>query len=62
MVAEAQPSPQPAPKLLHILASSSIFKIAADGSMLGTGPFRPAAGGDGHRVGLSVYRFDTAGA
>ncbi len=47
-------APQPAPKLLHILASSSIFKIAADGSMLGTGPFRLVVGGDGHRVALAA--------
>jgi ABC-type transport system substrate-binding protein len=34
---------QPAPKLLQILASSSIFKRAADGSIVGTGPFRVTA-------------------
>ncbi len=36
-------SPQPAPKLLHILASSSISKRAADGSLVGTGPYRVAS-------------------
>jgi len=36
-------SDQPAPKLLQVLASSSIFKRAADGSIVGTGPFRVAA-------------------
>src|ERR1700686_4297507 len=36
-------SDQPAPKLLQILASSSIFKRTADGSIVGTGPFRVTA-------------------
>ena len=36
-------SDQPSPKLLQILASSSIFKRAADGSIVGTGPFRVTA-------------------
>jgi ABC-type transport system substrate-binding protein len=36
-------SEQPAPKLLQILTSSSIFKRAADGSIVGTGPFRVTA-------------------
>jgi MarR-like DNA-binding transcriptional regulator SgrR of sgrS sRNA len=36
-------SEQPAPKLLQILASSPIFKRAADGSIVGTGPFRVTA-------------------
>ncbi len=36
-------SEQPAPKLLQILASSSISKRAADGSIVGTGPFRVTA-------------------
>jgi ABC-type transport system substrate-binding protein len=36
-------SDQPAPKLLQILARSSIFKRAADGSIVGTGPFRVTA-------------------
>jgi MarR-like DNA-binding transcriptional regulator SgrR of sgrS sRNA len=34
---------QPAPKLLQILASSSIYKRAPDGSIVGTGPFRVTA-------------------
>lgn len=33
-------SDQPSPTLLQILASSSIFKRTADGSIVGTGPFR----------------------
>jgi peptide/nickel transport system substrate-binding protein len=33
----------PAPKLLQILASTPIFKRAADGSSVGTGPFRVTA-------------------
>src|SRR5206468_9098778 len=45
-------SQQPAPNLLHILASSSIFKRAADGSVVGTGPFRITAGGAAHRIVL----------
>ena len=36
-------SEQPAPKLLRILASSVISKRAADGSIVGTGPFRVTA-------------------
>lgn len=36
-------SEQPAPQLLHTLASISISKRAADGSTVGTGPFRVAA-------------------
>src|SRR5579859_2301436 len=36
-------SDQPSPKLLQILASSSVFKRAADGSIVGTGPFRVTA-------------------
>jgi ABC-type transport system substrate-binding protein len=35
-------SEQPAPNLLRLLASSSISKRAADGSIIGTGPFRVA--------------------
>ena len=47
-------SQQPAPKLLHILASSSIFKRSADGSIVGTGPFRITSGGPGHRIVLAA--------
>ncbi len=36
-------SDQPAPKLLQILATSSIFKQTPDGSIVGTGPFRVTA-------------------
>jgi MarR-like DNA-binding transcriptional regulator SgrR of sgrS sRNA len=36
-------SEQPAPNLLHVLAGSSIFKRAADGSIVGTGPYRVTA-------------------
>jgi peptide/nickel transport system substrate-binding protein len=47
-------SQQPAPNLLHILASSSTFKRAADGAVVGTGPFRITAGGAAHRIVLTA--------
>ena len=47
-------SQEPAPKLLFTLASSSIFKRAADGSIVGTGPFRITSGGPGHRIILAA--------
>lgn len=43
-------SVEPAPQLLHILASLSISKRAADGSTVGTGPFRVTAWEPGRRA------------
>src|SRR5262249_59796065 len=47
-------SQEPAPQLLGLLASSSIFRRAADGSIVGTGPFRATAAGAGHRIVLAA--------
>jgi len=47
-------SEQPAPKLLYTLATSSIFKRIADGSVVGTGPFRITSWEPSRRVVLAA--------
>jgi ABC-type transport system substrate-binding protein len=54
-------SEQPAPKLLYVLASSSISKGSADGSIIGTGPFRVTAWDPGRRAVFAVNEEHWAG-